>query len=149
MVWSHKLGYEFHPLFLPNAFHDGIISHNSVTKDLCSFFLWKDGNRRKCLDNKLDIKISGFFNTYQGRLFLSTRKFIVGGALFYMVKLRGIRTPLNQNDFMFIGNREGLVVKGLVPLWSGLFSCTLRLIWAEFDFATCFFLSYFLWVFFL
>ena len=40
---------------------------------------------------------------------------------------------------MFIRNREGLVVKGLVPLWYGLFSYTLRLMWAEFDFGTYFF----------
>ena len=61
-----------------------------------------------------------------------------------MVKLRGVRTLLYRNDFMFIGNMEGLVVKGLAPLWSSLFYCTLRLMWAEFDFATGFFLSYFL-----
>ena len=40
---------------------------------------------------------------------------------------------------MFIRNREGLVVKGLAPFWSGLFSYTLRLMWAEFDFGTYFF----------
>ena len=110
---------------------------------MLSFFVkrWKS---KKVFEQQIRYQNICFFKILIKVDFLSTRKFIVSGVLFYIVKLRGIRTPLYRNDFMFIGSREGLVVKGLAPLWSGLFSCTLRLIWAEFDFATCFFPSYFL-----